>query len=225
VASPNDGGSARVQVFRLVGREFVAVDNFFAIEDPDYRGGGRVALGDLNADGKLDLIVGAGKGGSTRTAVFDGGGLLRGKAAPPKVVGDFFAIPDTLNLRDGVYVAAGDLNADGRAELIVGSGTGGGPRLLVLDGAELVASRDVSSSVVGTFFVGDVEARAGARVAVRDTNGDGTLDLIATGGAGKRNEVRVYAGPSIWAARGAEPPAAQEIDWAGDTGPTGVFVG
>lgn len=225
VTSPNDGGSARVQAFRLVGNEFVTIDNFFAIEDPAYRGGGRIALGDLNADGKLDLILGAGKGGSTRTAVYDGVGLLRGTLTPPKLLGDFFAIPDTVNLRDGVYVAAGDLNADGRAELIVGSGSGGAPRLLVLDCASLLASRDVSNSVVGTFFVGDIEARAGARVAVRDTNGDGTQDLIATGGTGNRNTVRVYAGPSIWAAHGGEPEAAQVIDWTGDTGPNGVFVG
>lgn len=225
VTSPNDGGSARVQAFRLVGNEFVTVDNFFAIEDPNYRGGGRIALGDLNADGKLDLILGAGKGGSTRTAVYDGVGLLRGAGTPPKLLGDFFAIPDTVNLRDGVYVAAGDLNGDGRAELIVGSGSGGAPRLLVVDCASLLTSRDVSNSVVGTFFVGDIEARLGARVAVRDTNGDGTQDLIATGGTGTRNTVRVYTGPSIWAAHGGEPEAAQVIDWTGDTGPNGVFVG
>lgn len=225
VTSPNDGGSARVQIFRLVNREFVAVDNFFAIEDPAYRGGGRVALGDLNADRKLDLIVGAGKGGSTRTAVYDGVGLLRGTATPPKLIGDFFAIPDTINLRDGVYVAAGDLNSDGRAELIVGSGDGGGPRILVLNGASLLASRDVGASVVGTFFVDNVANRAGARVAVRDTNGDGTLDVIASGGTGTENAVRVYTGPSIWAAHGAAPPTAQEIDWTGDTGSSGIFVG
>ncbi len=65
----------------------------------------------------------------------------------------------------------------------------------------------------------------GARVAVRDTNGDGTQDLIATGGTGTRNTVRVYTGPSIWAAHGGEPEAAQVIDWTGDTGPNGVFVG
>ena len=34
----------------------------------------------------------------------------------------------------GLTLAAGDLNADGRAEVITGAGPGGGPHVVVIDG-------------------------------------------------------------------------------------------
>ena len=50
--------------------------------------------------------------------------------------GDFFAFEQTL--RNGVFVAAGDLDGDGFAEVIAGGGPGGGPRVLALSGTDLL---------------------------------------------------------------------------------------
>jgi hypothetical protein len=103
VVSPDVGGSARVQIFSLENRALVQKDNFFAIDDPAFRGGCRVAVGfitgDFNGDGVPDLAVGAGTGGGPRVALFDGTGLLHHHEAPRKLVGDFFAFPDSPDFR------------------------------------------------------------------------------------------------------------------------------
>src|SRR6185369_3952103 len=56
----------------------------------------------------------------------------------------------------GVRVAAGDLNGDGRAELITAAGPGGGPHVRVFDGAngtEILGAYAFDSSMTGGVFV------------------------------------------------------------------------
>jgi len=94
-----------------------------------YTGGVFVAAGDVNGDGFADIVTGAGPGGTPHVRVFDGvtGAQMSG------AIGSFLAYPS--NFAGGVRVAAGDLNGDGRAEVITGAGPGGGPHVRVLDGA------------------------------------------------------------------------------------------
>src|SRR5207253_7770409 len=65
------GGGPRVRIFLTKGGQLVPVADFFAL-DPDFRGGLRVALGDVNRDGFADLVVTAGPGGGPRVATYDG---------------------------------------------------------------------------------------------------------------------------------------------------------
>ena len=90
-----------MRVFR--GGDFVVIADFFGIADPDFRGGARAAVGDINGDGFADLAVAAGFGGGPRVAVFDGRALAGGTTA--KLMDDFFVF-DT-DLRDGAYLALG----------------------------------------------------------------------------------------------------------------------
>jgi hypothetical protein len=176
VLSPDDGGGPRVRVFNGKTNEQIA--DFFGIDDVDFRGGARAAIGDLNHDGKGDLIVSAGIGGGPRVAVFDGSQLTA--TGGPKFTGDFFAFEPEL--RNGAFLAAGDVNGDGYADLIVGGGPGGGPRVRVFDGKTLTASNQLS--ILADFFVGDVNDHSGARIAAKDMDGDGRADIITGGGPG-----------------------------------------
>src|SRR5439155_202497 len=57
VVTPDQGGGPVVVVFRADGSEVV---RFFGIDDSNFRGGARAAVGDVNGDGTPDLVVSAG---------------------------------------------------------------------------------------------------------------------------------------------------------------------
>src|SRR5205823_4264337 len=134
VITPDEGGGPRVRVFDGANR-FAPVADFFGIDDPNFRGGARAAVGDVNGDGAGDLVVAAGFQGGPRVAGFDGRSL--GAGSPVKVFGDFFAFEQTL--RNGVFVAVGDIDGDGFADVIAGGGPGGGPRVTAFSGKSLLA--------------------------------------------------------------------------------------
>src|SRR5207248_4971401 len=133
VVTPDIGGGPRVRVFDGANR-FAQVADFFGIDDPNFRGGARAAVGDINGDGNGDLVVAAGFQGGPRVAAFDGKSIRVGQA-PRKLFNDFFAFEQSL--RNGVYVTVGDINGDGFAELIAGGGPSGGPRVTAFSGKAL----------------------------------------------------------------------------------------
>jgi hypothetical protein len=158
VVSPDLSGGPRVRVVSGAdGSQNVA--DFYAIDDPNFRGGVRVSVGDVNGDGVADLLVGAGFGGGPRVSGYDGRSLAAGTTL--QLFHDFFAFEDTL--RNGVFVAVGDVNGDGRGDLIFGGGPGGGPRVYILDGAAMLAGQVTAD---GNFFAGDPSGRDGVRVAI-----------------------------------------------------------
>ncbi|MFO0799502.1 MAG: hypothetical protein U0804_18695 [Gemmataceae bacterium] len=176
--SADAGGGTRVSVFKVTGGKLVPLADFLAFGDPNFRGGSRVAMADMNRDGAAELIVGAGLGGGPRVAVYDGAALARGQAA--RLVPDFFALDPAL--RSGVYVAAADLDGDGRGDVIYSTGVTGGPRVRVVSGALLIANpgADVAAlPALADFFTWDSRDRKGLRVAARDLDGDGKAELIA----------------------------------------------
>ena len=223
VVSPDEGGGPRVQVYD--GNGFGLIADFFGINDPDFRGGVRTGVGDVNGDGRADLVVGAGFGGGPRVAVFDGPSLFA--LQPLKLLPDFFAFEPSL--RDGVYPAVGDVDGDGFGDLILGSGPQGGPRVLILRGDVLLASQTYfpvpptpQSAVLASFFSGDPNARGGIRVAVADLDGDTRADVVTGAGDGDGTQVRSYLGVNIQP--GVAPPINSEFTaFPGFDG--GVFVG
>ncbi len=228
--SPDVGGGGRVQIFSLDPTTASLRDNFFGIADPSFRGGARVAFGDLNGDNRPELIVGAGFGGGPRVAIFDGSQLGFGTAEPRKLIGDFFAFPgsDAVNLRNGVFVAAGDVDGDGLADLAFGGGPGGAPRVFILDGA-FIANNQIDTaqnSPLANFFVNNnVTSRGGIRLAFKDLDGDNRADLITGTGEQEPSRVRVYQGANFPAANGSEPTLSQQFDPFGFAPLGGVFVG
>jgi hypothetical protein len=226
VVTPDQSGGPRVTIFSLAGGSATVRANFFGIDDANFRGGARAALGDVNGDGVADLAVCAGFLGGPRTALFDGTTLL---ATPTRLVGDFFAFlgSDATTLRNGVFVSAGDVDGDGFAELIFGAGPGGAPRVFVLSGQKVTAG-DVAgaqASPVANFFVaGNSADRGGVRVAVKDADGDSRADVAVGSGEGSPAKIRVYLGASF--ASAGEPGAFQDLDLFGGIALAGgVYVG
>ncbi len=239
VVSPDQGGGPVAAVFagaKLAagtGGDAAQVVRFLGIDDPAFRGGARVALGDMTGDGKAELIVAAGFLGGPRVTVWDGASVLAGS---PTQRLNFFAFEATL--RNGAFVAAGDLTGepggfDGVADIAFGGGPGGAPRGRVFDGKALLAAGPFGSlDEVGTaqqanFFAGDPSLRGGVRLALRDVNADGNADLVTGSGEGEPSRVRVFlAGSGATPFASQSPSADQDLDpFAGAVLPGGVFVG
>src|SRR5204862_736003 len=96
---------------------------FFAY-DAKYLVGARIAVADVDGDGKRDIITAAGNKGGPHIRVFSG--------AAGTVYREWFAYDAKYN--GGVFVAAGDLNGDGKAEVITGMGVNGVGQVKVFDG-------------------------------------------------------------------------------------------
>ena len=189
VVTPDQGGGPRVRIYDAANGQANVIADFMGIDDPNFRGGARSTVGDINGDGADDLIVAAGFGGGPRVSILDGTTISNGQRR--KLTPDFFAFEQTL--RNGVYITAGDFNADGRDDLSFGGGPGGAPRVMILDGNTLTQSGGPTAiaNPISSFFAGNADQRGGIRVSAVDFNNDGTADLIT--GSGTGSEVRTYA--------------------------------
>lgn len=212
LVTPDQGGGPRVRVFNGVG--FSVLADFFGINDVNFRGGARSAVGDVNGDGTGDVIVAAGFGGGPRVATYDGKTIT--SSSPTTLFNDFFVFEQTL--RNGVFISAGDINGDGKADIIAGGGPGGGPRVFGLSGADLVASN--TQTTVANFFAGDSSSRGGVRVVAKNLDGDSKSDLIVGAGTGNGSRVRGYLGTNLINPTPAELFAIDTI-----AGSNGVYVG
>ena len=219
VVSADAGGSPRVQVFQVQNGALVTVADFIAFGSPNFRGGARVAVGDVNRDGYDDLIVGAGVGGGPRVSVYSGAALAKGQLA--NLVPDFFAFDSSL--RSGVYVTAGDFNGDGYADIAYSTGDTGGPRVRVVSGAELVANpgADVATiPALADFYALDSTDRNGIRIAAAPMSGSSQAVLIVGSGNTTDDIVRV-----IPLAQMNVPTTSLENPFSNPNTVDGVYVG
>jgi hypothetical protein len=214
LVSPDEGGGPRVRIF--AGAGFAQVADFFGIDDPNFRGGARIAVADVTGDGQGDLLVAAGFGGGPRVAAFDGRSLANGR--PTKPFSDFFVFEPTL--RNGVFIAGGDLDGDGYADVIVGGGPGGGPRVFALSGQALLTGHSVQ---MANFFAGDTADRGGVRITVKNLDGDGRDDLVTASGPGAAPVAVAYAGKNV-AANGT-PAELLSLTPFDVSLQSGIFVG
>ena len=143
VVAAGFGGGPRVSVLDgatvLGGRPAAAVPDFFAFE-PALRNGVYVTVGDADGDGRGDLTFGAGPGGAPRVMTLSGR-VLTGAgvdAALANPLANGFA--GRTDDRSGVRVAARDLDGDGSAELVTGSGAADEVRVYVPAGGGLIVS-------------------------------------------------------------------------------------
>jgi VCBS repeat protein/FG-GAP repeat protein len=129
---------------------------------PTYQNGVRVAVGDVNGDGRPEIVTAPGKSAFTELRIFDGTSYRRLATALPFKDASWWA---------GAFVAAGDTNGDGRDEIVDGLDAGCCTTLHVVDSA-------TGNELSGFFPYGD-HSEVGARVAAGDVNGDGKAEIVS----------------------------------------------
>ncbi|HEU4688191.1 MAG TPA: VCBS repeat-containing protein, partial [Vicinamibacterales bacterium] len=171
VVAPAGGGNP--QVFVIEGTTTRTIQAY----DPNFIGGVNATLGDVNGDGTMDIITGAGPGGGPHVIVLNGTDL--------SYLASFFAYDPAFT--GGVTVAAGDLDGDGRAEVITGAGRGGGPHVRAF-------RIEATPIEVASFYAYDPRFIGGVTVAAGDVDGDGVSEIITGAGPGGGPHVRVISG-------------------------------
>ena len=99
---------------------------------------------------------------------------------------DFRPFPS--GARRGVFVAAGDVNRDAHADVVVGAGAGGAPRVKVYSGAD--------GSLISSFLAFHGSFRGGVRVAAGQFRPGQAADVVAATGPGVAPLVKIYDLPS-----------------------------
>ena len=155
--------------------DFSTIQSFFA-----YGGGNPVGVtvgtGDVDGDGRADIVTGS--------ATFAGHVKAFSGAGNGNLIGSYFAYG--AGYLGGIYVAGGDLDGDGRAEIITGATNAPHVKALRLNGAE-VANFFAYLNADGT------PANFGVRVGAVDRNRDRLADVL-TGSGGAAPAVKTFSG-------------------------------
>jgi hypothetical protein len=183
-AGPNGGPHVRV----FDGTTATELASFFAFA-PSFTGGVNVAAGDVNGDGLADVIVGSGAGMTATVKAVDATklGLLQGDGQITDAALLLKLTPYTTFI-GGATVAAGDVNGDGKADVITGAGPGGGPHVEAFSGA--------NGQILQSTFAFAMNFTGGTFVASADENADGLADIIVGAGGGQP-QVKVFDGSNV----------------------------
>jgi autotransporter-associated beta strand protein len=179
IVGPGKDTAAIVKIFSGANGGLIGMFNPFG----GFKGGVTVATGDINADGKLDIVVGKGPGSKPLVRVFD----AATRTQLPGSIGNFLAYRSGFS--GGVNVAAGDVNGDGIVDIITGPGAGASPMVKVFDRDHVAAPRLIAAY--------PATQKRGVRVAAADVNGDGKLEILTSLGPGGKSEVKIFNGVSL----------------------------
>jgi hypothetical protein len=197
VTAPAQDGVNVVRVYRTATafvefQPYVRISNVF----PNLH----LATGDLTGDGVPEVVTAGaplrvqGTGAAVialPVKVFDGATLGQPSPTVLRVIQPF-----GWSFTGGIYVACGDTDGDGKADLAVSREFGGTGRVKVYSGAELVNPNNGNPTPIADFeAIQDPNVTGGCHVALGDLNADGVADVLA--GAYESTRVAGWDGTTL----------------------------
>lgn len=158
---------------------------------PSYNATGKgthVAAGDVDGDGRDELVVGLESGGAGWIAVLD-------DAASSHALLSWIQVPwSTYNAANGeVWPAVGDVDNDGKAEIVAGLGNGAGGWFAIFDDGA------ASYALIGWRRVGWATYNAGdgrTYPAVGNIDGTGAAEIVLGLGPGSNGWIEIFTSSS-----------------------------
>lgn len=155
VVGAGKGNEPWVKIFN---RQGIELTRFYAFSKV-FRGGVKVAVADLDGDGKIEVIVTPGVGLNPEVRIFSVDGKLKNK---------FNVFQPSFH--GGISVAAGDVDGDGKSEIVVATGPGISSQIAIYSGEGKLKSQ---------FHVYDKNFTKGVRVSVSDIDKNGKAEILA----------------------------------------------
>ena len=182
-----DGGK-RGQVLTMPGMLTLGMD--YARD-----GAAKPVLGDIDGDGRDEIVVGRSEGGRATVSILDDAAHgFKGIEDLRSTDGLLEVVPDEAYQTDNgaTEIAVGDIDGDGLDEIVVGTGVSGGSRLFVYDDAERGFKVLADSAEGLEFGHADYNALTGAlKPTLADIDGDGLPEVALGFGAGGEGQIQL----------------------------------
>ncbi|MCA9246453.1 MAG: VCBS repeat-containing protein [Planctomycetales bacterium] len=188
-----DKGNESVPIVKVVDKRDGSIIHEFLAYETDFRGGVRVATGDVDGDGVDEIITAPGRGREAEFRVFEQDGTE---------LTQFRTLTFGPGYDGGISIAVGDINGDGLEDFVVGTSTGKGKVKVYYNNfpaADPVNDvPDEKFKPFGNSFLGGID------VAVADmgwfSNGatvnanlpDGNAEILVATGPGTKAKIKVY---------------------------------
>lgn len=179
ITASQTGGTPEVRVYHgtvnaLIGAPFNPFSGLAG-----YNGSATLAAANVDGDsnGRAEIVAGT-QGGPAEVRVFQ----FNSSGNSYQQLGA--TIVPYAGFGGQIFVGAGDIDADGKADIITGAGPGAGPHVRVL--------RASDQAELASFYAYDPAFTGGVRVAGGDADGDGVSELITGPGPGGGPHLRLF---------------------------------
>ncbi|MBU1890826.1 L,D-transpeptidase family protein [Patescibacteria group bacterium] len=173
ITGAGEGGGPHVRTLTYQG-EAIFTPGFYAYHQ-DFRGGINIDCGDVDGDGKDDIVTGVGVGAQPHVRVFNRFGVTKNLDIYPYADRD----------QGGVDVAVGNVDGGAESEIMTSIYRFGRSRIKVY-------RADTARTIVAMFEGWPEEVQTGFQIASGDIDNDGFDELLVSVAAGGGPQVRAF---------------------------------